>query len=361
MHPSKVSDKELQQLFGEKLSGMEAPVDPGLWAGIQSGLGSAAGSSATGASAWSLGKIFLAAAIAGTVAVGTWLIWPSEQAAPVEQTTQPLQDSNELEESESAESAGETTGPAQAALTEEAVEPAEVAQNVPDQIGTIPAQSTEPGAQASEVPSVDSEMTSPTEPITPSVTVELSEEAAPTVQPQAEATEVTAVKVVRDENDPLTFHFSAQTTGENQVIWEFGDGYSASGNQLSHTYQEEGEYQPLIQSAQNLTDVPELESVKAYLPSVIVLPNIFTPVSSPGLNDFYGIDFEQSSRIADYRLRIYNTGGELLFESNDDETSWDGADRFGNSLPSGSYFAVAEAWNKAGERVVVQQTLYLKR
>lgn len=61
----------------------------------------------------------------------------------------------------------------------------------------------------------------------------------------------------------------------------------------------------------------EVEIIPAAL---IYIPNAFTP-NNDGLNDTFGAIGEG---ITEFNIQIYNRWGELIFESNDMKTQWDG-------------------------------------
>ncbi len=64
----------------------------------------------------------------------------------------------------------------------------------------------------------------------------------------------------------------------------------------------------------------------------ITIPNAFTP-NGDGLNDFFS--FEIAGIVNEYDMRIYNRWGELVFQSNEATTFWDG--RHKGQAVSGAY------------------------
>jgi gliding motility-associated-like protein len=71
------------------------------------------------------------------------------------------------------------------------------------------------------------------------------------------------------------------------------------------------------------------------------IPNVFTP-DGDGTNDYFYIIYESAKSIS---VTIYNRWGEELKKLNGHEDKWDGKDRHGNSLPSGTYFYTADVIN----------------
>ncbi len=89
-----------------------------------------------------------------------------------------------------------------------------------------------------------------------------------------------------------------------------------------------------------LTDCDTL--VPADTVSRLFVPSAFTP-NGDGNNEYFDI---QGTGINEFSLRIFNRWGELLFYSNDMNTSWDGTTK-GLLVPSGSYTYYIEyrTWN----------------
>lgn len=70
-----------------------------------------------------------------------------------------------------------------------------------------------------------------------------------------------------------------------------------------------------------------------------VLPNVFTP-NGDGDNDLF--NFVLPPFVENYRLRIYDIWGLLMFETTDKGNGWDGKDMGGTDVPDGTYFWTLE-------------------
>ncbi len=77
---------------------------------------------------------------------------------------------------------------------------------------------------------------------------------------------------------------------------------------------------------------------------IIYIPNSFTP-NGDGINDLFLI---KASNISDYNLMIYSRWGELVYQSTDSETGWDGIQN-NQPLPQGVYQAVLNYRTFRGE------------
>lgn len=86
-----------------------------------------------------------------------------------------------------------------------------------------------------------------------------------------------------------------------------------------------------------------VDSCVAPVPPVVVepeviIPNIFTP-NADGLNDLYLVD---GKGILEVKMNIFNRWGQLIFETEQMKTGWDGRTNSGIEVPSGTYYYVIE-------------------
>jgi gliding motility-associated-like protein len=107
--------------------------------------------------------------------------------------------------------------------------------------------------------------------------------------------------------------------------WDFGDGETSEELNPKHVYKEEGTYDITLKvwTENECFDLYVMETAVYVEPSgKVEYPNAFRPMSpieenrefSPGIID----------HVDEYHLMIFNRWGELIFESFDQETGWDG-------------------------------------
>lgn len=90
--------------------------------------------------------------------------------------------------------------------------------------------------------------------------------------------------------------------------------------------------------------------------SELVMPNTFTP-NGDGKNDVYRVLVKGTTH---FRMVIYNTNHQIVFETNDPEGSWDGADKFkGNVKESGTYTCLIEYAIAGGELKTKTELIHL--
>jgi gliding motility-associated-like protein len=125
-------------------------------------------------------------------------------------------------------------------------------------------------------------------------------------------------------NDQEVHFFNLSDNGDI-YLWDFGDGTGSGDMSPTHMYTKEGNYDVTLNvwTKNDCFDLYVLETAVLVEPSgKIVFPNVFRPESpieenrtfKPGVID----------HVVEYHLMIFNRWGELIFESFDKDTGWDG-------------------------------------
>ncbi len=165
-------------------------------------------------------------------------------------------------------------------------------------------------------------------------------------------------------------HFYTETEGGVNHFWLFGDGGSSDKANPVYTYVEDGLYDvTYIVSDINLcADTLVMEDyIKVGKDSYLVFPTAFTPnveASNGGLYSegerrldvFYPI----GRNVDVYKLEIYNSWGNKVFESNDQYIGWDGY-YLGQCAAQGLYLYRAEGRFKDGKAFQYSGNLMLIR
>lgn len=84
------------------------------------------------------------------------------------------------------------------------------------------------------------------------------------------------------------------------------------------------------------TSEPAVVSVQS---SRLEVPNVFTPFSSPGVNDLFQVVHQS---LVSFEAHIYDAWGGLIYSWSDPNGGWDGTSR-GKRVPSGVYYYVITA------------------
>jgi len=129
--------------------------------------------------------------------------------------------------------------------------------------------------------------------------------------------------------------------------WDFGDGAVSSEENPTHEYQSKGTYTVTLTTIDEFGCVAAFERViQVFDDYIIIVPTAFTP---QGLKNTF---FKPQYRgIASMNLFVFNTWGELIFESKTLETKgWDGTLN-GKSAPNGNYAYKAIFMTRSGIKI----------
>ena len=139
---------------------------------------------------------------------------------------------------------------------------------------------------------------------------------------------------------PLDVYFSNPATN-GSVLWNFGDGTSSEDFSPSHTFDEHGTYTiELIVTDANGEEKKDYRVIEVEANSAItVLPNVFTP-NGDGINDFCTV---KGKHLSTFQMKVFNRSGDVIFESQSIDNSWDGKNKFGENIPTGTYFYLISA------------------
>ena len=165
-------------------------------------------------------------------------------------------------------------------------------------------------------------------------------------------------------------HFYNESEDVVQYLWDFGDGGSSNSENPVYTYLEDGLYDvKYIVTDKNLcSDTLVVEDyIRVGKDSYLVFPTAFTPnvehsnggAYSEGerrLDVFYPI----GRNVDTYKLEIFSSWGNKVFESNDQYIGWDGY-YLGQCAAQGTYLYKAEGRFKDGNAFQYSGNLMLIR
>ena len=120
---------------------------------------------------------------------------------------------------------------------------------------------------------------------------------------------------------------------ELSYVWNFGDENSSIAESPTYFFNDLVDYEITLTATDTLGCKDEI-SYLVTPPLNIFIPSSFSP-NGDGINDLFGID---GVDIIELELRIFNRWGELVFESSDKDTKWNGTG------PSGEFYTNAQAF-----------------
>ncbi len=144
--------------------------------------------------------------------------------------------------------------------------------------------------------------------------------------------------------------FTDQSIGTiNTYGWSFGDGGTSGAINPQHNYTDIGNFEVSL-TVQNVEGCTGTTTQIIQITPVydITLPNAFTPSLNGGNSGGYSpydlnndVFYAFVRHVEDFRMRIFNRWGELIFESSDLQVGWDGYYR-GELSPQDVY--VVQTW-----------------
>lgn len=125
-------------------------------------------------------------------------------------------------------------------------------------------------------------------------------------------------------------HTQNRSLNATEYTWDFGDGNTSAEVEPQHKYTKEGTFSITLiaRNGNGCADTTVLESgVQAISHGQLLIPNAFIPnTTGPGsrnaLNNEVFLPLVQ--KVTKFQMLVFNRWGELLFESFDPETGWDG-------------------------------------
>ena len=134
---------------------------------------------------------------------------------------------------------------------------------------------------------------------------------------------------------PFTFTDSSLQASSpiTSYFWDFDNGVFANDSSVAYQYPDTGEY-AVVYTVINANECIDTVIYNVYVIKDIIVPNAFSP-NGDGINDF--LVFKYLEVYPNSYLAIYNRWGNKLFESDNYQNNWDGAEH-----PSGTYYFVLQ-------------------
>jgi len=146
---------------------------------------------------------------------------------------------------------------------------------------------------------------------------------------------------------PLTVDFTYTGIGATNFLWNFGDPNSGTNNSSTlqnpqHLFEQINQYTVILYVNSGPPEYcPDTMSIviDAIQPSMLVVPNIFTP-NGDGPNDEFKMHY---LAIETFTCTIFNRWGKEIYEWTDISKGWDGKTKGGEASADGVYYYIIYA------------------
>jgi hypothetical protein len=125
-------------------------------------------------------------------------------------------------------------------------------------------------------------------------------------------------------NNGVKFLFKNTSTNSNSWIWDFENGDSSKRKDVEYLFLDTGNYKVKLIASNNgvCKDTIEL-TLPVYYKLEFFFPNVFSPDGND-LNESFGLSPSQMNLVKNFKMRIYNRWGEMLFSTENPKTVWTG-------------------------------------
>ncbi len=160
------------------------------------------------------------------------------------------------------------------------------------------------------------------------------------------------------------YQFIADFVGGDKVwAWDFGDGNTSSEKNPVHEYELDGTYTVTLQVNEvgaGEFACPASDTLQVVVTSIpdLFVPNTFTP-NGDGANDEWRV-FGRNLSNDGYVARIFNSYGNVVFETTDLDEAWDGTFE-GEPAKMGAYYYTVIVFDAIGQKLEREGTLNLIR
>lgn len=157
---------------------------------------------------------------------------------------------------------------------------------------------------------------------------------------------------------PSVITFTSNALNQKEVRWDFGDGITADGLVVKHTYSKPGKYfVKMVVVGNDKANYEETQEVVVKSKSSIDnVPNVITP-NGDRINDYFSV---KTTDIETFVISIRDNRGNEIFNSTDPDFSWDGTDFNGNIVEKGIYTYVIIAEGNDGSVIKLPGQIYVQ-
>ncbi|MEL6849780.1 MAG: gliding motility-associated C-terminal domain-containing protein [Bacteroidota bacterium] len=154
-----------------------------------------------------------------------------------------------------------------------------------------------------------------------------------------------------------------QSVGAIAYQWEFGiNGAISDAPHPVFAYPEAGRYQILLTAFDPHFMCPDTATVWVDITGTVPTGTIYAPSAfSPNADGFNDAFQLYGDKVATHQLQIFNRWGQLVFEADDIQASWNGIDQRGRTCPEGVYVFVVKGTFTDGQAFEEKGSISLMR
>ena len=141
-----------------------------------------------------------------------------------------------------------------------------------------------------------------------------------------------------------TFSFMDSSTNAISIQWAFDDGEISFEKNPEHVYGKSGYYDVLLIASNKGCQDSATARVLALNEIGFYIPNTFSP-NGDGFNDTFGC---YGTGIRAFKMKIFNRWGEMIYDTTDVNSPWDGRLKDGTPAITGMYAYVFELYDTNG-------------
>jgi len=143
---------------------------------------------------------------------------------------------------------------------------------------------------------------------------------------------------------PLVVDFINNTTNATTYSWNFGNTETSSLTNPSTTYTNSGSYTVTLIATNSNGCIDSMSIIVLVVdpiqPSVLVIPNVFTP-NGDGNNDNFSPVMAEG--LVSFKATVYDRWGLKMYEwTNSQSQGWNGNAKNGSPAPDGTYYYIVE-------------------
>lgn len=360
---------KIEKVFRDRLKDHSSPVDPAVWSQVSQSLGQAGAAGASSGSSFFgslLGKAIVLTTIVAIVTGAVYILKPDTVQKTPEAKIELKNNDLVAPKAEDSDS--------KAMNQSEALEKKESPSNESSEITKQNVAENRSSEMTYEAEVLGQKELTVVEQVTQSLDVKEPRELG---TEEYESTPIEEPSHIVQEQKPetredLTFEFKKHSSTEDLVVsfsqkskentyymWDFGDGYESDQESPEHVYEEEGVYTVTLREfGDGFSQETEIE-IEVYLDAEIFIPNIFTP-NHDHLNQTFDV-LSLSKNVIIGNFEIYDQNSNLLFKSNDPNTTWNGDNLSGEPCAQGYYLFHIQFVDNSGKVIGKSGQVWLGR